>query len=128
VSCRVIATTAGGSATLTSGVAPTTVVALVPPLAPVPGRPGGTVTLRVGIRLETPAPVSGRFGVCVEPSAAVAGRACSTTTVHARPSGLYPVRAKVRIASTARPGLVRAAISAYAGATVQHGIVLIRIG
>lgn len=88
VSCRVTATTAGGTAALSSGPATTTALALVPPFAPVPGRPGGTVTIRVGIRLETTAPVSGRFGLCVEPSAAVARRACSTTSVSGRRSGL----------------------------------------
>ena len=127
VSCRVTATTAGGTATLSSGAAATTVVALVPPIAPVAGHPGGTVTIRVGLRLETTAPVSGRFGLCVEPTDAVVGRACRTTTVTGRRSGLYPVTVKVRLAPNARSGLVRAAVTAYAGSEVQHGVVLIRV-
>ncbi len=129
VSCRVTATTAGGTATLSSGAPATTVLALVPPFAPVPGRPGGTVTIRVGLRLETTAPVSGRFGLCVELSAAVARRTCSTTTVNGRPSGLYPVTVKVSLTSNLRPGLLRAAVTARAGDGVtRHGVVLIRIG
>jgi hypothetical protein len=127
VSCRVTATAAGGSAMLSSGPAAATSVALIPPFAPVAGRAGDTVTIRVGIRLEAPSPVSGRFGICVEPSEAVAGRACSTRTVHGRRSGLYPVAVNVHLGPKARPGLVRAAVSGYAGTTVQHGIVLIRV-
>jgi hypothetical protein len=127
VSCRVTATTAGGSAMLSSGPPATTVLGLVPALVPVAGHPGGTVSVRVGIRLETSDPVSGRFGLCVEASAAVARRVCSTTSVIGRPSGLYPVTVKVALAPDARPGLVRAAVTVHAGPLVQHGIVLIRI-
>ena len=127
VSCRVTATTAGGTATLSSGRAATTVVALVPPIAPVAGRPGRSVTVRIGVRLEAPVPVSGRFGICVDASDAVARRACSTTTVRGRRSGLYAVAVTVHLGAKVPPGLVRAAVSAYAGSTVQHGVVLIRV-
>jgi hypothetical protein len=48
-------------------------------------------------------------------------------TVNERPSGLYPVAVKIRLAPKAPRGLVRAAVSAYVGSAVQHGVVLIRV-
>jgi len=128
VECETEATNSGGT---TVGYTNATPRVEPPPkvriarIAPLAGRRGRT--LIVSVVLTAPAGLSGTFGVCVAPPAAVAARRCVNRTEPFGASGAFRFAVPLAIKSSAPVGAARIAIEAVAGLSAAKTTATLRV-
>jgi secreted trypsin-like serine protease len=128
IRCRAIATNAGGSSVLDSITVEQ--VADVEPLTierlPAATAKRGHVT-RIGIWLDTPIGVTGRYGVCMTPPPHVAPRACASKHIAGSGGGRIQLTITLHVANVAPLGTARLAVAAAAGPSRSRATALLHI-
>lgn len=129
IGCEVAVTNAGGTELMTTGptsgaVKPAPQVRIQPP-ALLEAKRGQRLKLRVV--LESPAGLSGKFGVCVTLPTSVGGHLCRSTREPFGVYGAFPFDLTFTIKPTAPVEMAHIAISATAGVSSANATALLRI-